>query len=173
MTSLWDLTEEKRNELENLGVDYDLSACLENNPQSFDILDIEKVLAVWEGENDGEDWRWVIKVTPECAKKNGGRYVFLQGGCDYTGWDCRSWATSDFKSTALKASKKALGDIQLNDSSPMDAGLGHMLSLLSGGYGNNFQEVYENLVSQIKSKKNKTWREEKNKEFNTKDLPKL
>lgn len=83
----WDLSDEQKERLEKIGVDYDLHACIEYNPQAFDLQDIERVVAVFEGKHDEEDWRWVIKVTPECAKKNGGRFVFLQGGCDYTGWD--------------------------------------------------------------------------------------
>src|SRR6185503_6561645 len=63
------------------GIDYDLEGCLEYNPQSFIVDDIKKVLAVIEGENDGSDWHWVLLL-------NDNRYIYLRGGCDYTGWDC-------------------------------------------------------------------------------------
>ena len=63
------------------GIDYDLHACLEYNPQeTFTVLDIKEVRAVYEGCNDERDWRWVLEL-------HDSRFVFLQGGCDYTGWD--------------------------------------------------------------------------------------
>lgn len=69
------------------GIDYDLVGCLENNPQAFGLDDIAQVLAVHEGENEGDNWRWILRL-------NDGRFAFLQGGCDYTGWDCQSSADS-------------------------------------------------------------------------------
>lgn len=110
------------------GIDWDLEACLANNPQDgFTIKDIGRVLAVYEGENDGPDWHWILEMKqgfepPRIDKRanvavdNGefsGRepiilpgngevhsgnepvlsikhcitYVYLVGGCDYTGWD--------------------------------------------------------------------------------------
>jgi len=79
------------------GIDYDLSACLEYNPQpSFTVDDIERVLAVFEGTNDETDWRWIILL-----KDN--RFAALQGGCDYTGWDCQSWADSTIYTTVAEA----------------------------------------------------------------------
>ncbi len=172
--NIWNLSDVRRKNLESVGVDYSLSGCLEYNPQSFDILDIEKVLAVWEGENDGDDWRWVIKVTPECAKKNGGRFVFLQGGCDYTGWDCQSWASSKFSKTAKQAAKLSLGDVPVDEKNhPMNAGLGHMLNILGGNYSENFTQVYNSLMKQLGSAKKKTWRELKDEELGTSDLPKI
>ena len=157
--SYWNLSEAEQKHLENIGVDYDLRACLECNPQGYDVTDIKNVHAVWQGENDGDDWRWVFRLKDK-------RYVFLQGGCDYTGWDCQSWATSQFAKTARQAAKFTLGDFALKENeSPANAGLGHMLSVFSGTYGNNFLEVYQSLVEQIKNKKSQTWREQKDKEF--------
>ena len=144
---------ENQKAFEEKGVDYDLSACLEYNPQSFTVLDIEKVLAVWEGERDEEDWRWVIKVNKQCADKNGGRFVFLQGGCDYTGWDCQSSADSKFAKTANQAAKFSTSGMRWNNEKD--------------------EEVYKSLANQLKSKKSKTWREDKDVELNTKDIPKI
>ncbi len=73
--------------LKKRGIDYDLSACLEYNSPDLTIDDIEMVLAVWEGEKDEDDWRWIIRKTD-------GSVILLVGGCDYTGWDCRSGAQS-------------------------------------------------------------------------------
>ncbi len=61
-------------------IDYDLRACLEYNPQTFGVDEIQKIHAVWEGENDSDSWRWVLQLKD-------GRFAFLQGWCDYTGWD--------------------------------------------------------------------------------------
>lgn len=173
MTSIWDFSKEKQEKMEKAGIDYDLSACLEYNPQLFDITDIEKVLAVWEGERDGDDWRWIIRVTKQCADKNGGRFVFLQGGCDYTGWDCQSYAQSTFTKTALKAAKCAQVAEGVTVDDYIQAGMGHMLSVLGGYAGKNFNVVYDELVNQLRNGKTKTWRESKDEELGTKDLPKI
>lgn len=141
------------------GIDYDLEACLECNQQDgFTVDDIQKVLAVWEGENDEDDWRWVLQLKD-------GRFVFLQGGCDYTGWDCQSWAISKFTDSAEKAANLSLGDIALEDSHPSDAGLGHMLNIMSGDFMNNTNEIHKSLLSQIAGGKSMTWRENKDEEF--------
>lgn len=69
-------------------LDYNLSACLNYNPQdNITDEDIAEVLAVYEGENDERDWRWIVRLTS-------GNWAYIRGGCDYTGWDCQSWATS-------------------------------------------------------------------------------
>ena len=70
------------------GIDFDLAACLDNNEQpGFTVDDIARVLGVYEGEHDSYDWRWLVKLSD-------GRYASIQGGCDYTGWDCQSSADS-------------------------------------------------------------------------------
>ena len=141
------------------GIDYDLASCLEFNPQPFTTNDIEKVLAVYEGENDGDDWQWVIALKD-------GRFTFLQGGCDYTGWDCQSWATSAFYATAEEAARGALGDITVEASKgPYTAGLGHMITILSGEYMSNAKEIYYLLMQQLLGGKFETWREKMDKEF--------
>lgn len=141
-------------------IDYDLRACLEYNPQDgFTVEDIENVLAVWEGHNDGDDWRWILKLKD-------GRFVFLQGGCDYTGWDCQSWATSEFADTAENAARFALGDVSIDaDHHPSNAGIGHMLNIMSGEYMNNAGDVYKSLLEQIANGKNETWREKTDRDF--------
>lgn len=168
--STYNLSAEEQKRLEQAGVDYDLDTCLEYNPQSFEVSEIKKVLAVWTGENDGDDWRWIIQLN---NTKHGGRFVFLQGGCDYTGWDCQSWAKSSFANTALQAAKFAeTGPEGTTVQDVTGAGLGHMLNVLSGEYGKEFNAVYKDLVRQIKEGKSKTWREEKDEEFNL-NLPKI
>lgn len=76
----------------NRGIDSDLKYALECNPQElFNVHDIKKVYAVWEGENDGDDWRWLvefnepIQINPPYTATR--KYAYIIGGCDYTGWD--------------------------------------------------------------------------------------
>lgn len=47
---------------------------------------VVKVLASVNGENDGEDWACIVELAD-------GRLACCQGGCDYTGWDCRAGNT--------------------------------------------------------------------------------
>lgn len=119
-------------------LDYDLSACLIYNPQDGITEEtITSVLAVWEGENDGDDWRWVVELTD-------GRRAYIQGGCDYTGWDCVSNADSWFI--------EATEDIA-------------RLAVEYAGYRGNGEEVAASLLRQIAEGKNETWREAKDREF--------
>jgi hypothetical protein len=47
---------------------------------SFTREDVVEILAIQEGANDGPDWHLV------CRLKDG-RFAYLTGACDYTGWD--------------------------------------------------------------------------------------
>lgn len=47
---------------------------------AFTPFDIKEMIAMHEGENDGDNWRWIF------ALKNG-TFGAARGGCDYTGWD--------------------------------------------------------------------------------------
>jgi len=51
---------------------------------------IKSIILEVPGENDAFNWHWI------CETKDG-KYWYLEGGCDYTGWDCRS----DLKSNGL------------------------------------------------------------------------
>ena len=119
----------------NTGIDCDLKWCLDYNPQDFTVDDIETVLAVWEGQNDGDDWRWIIR-------HKDGRYIYQRGGCDYTGWDCQSWATSVYAETPEAAAMKELEDTMAN-----------------------VQAVYADLLRQFNEGKRRTWCEEMDDEF--------
>jgi hypothetical protein len=134
-------------EYHNRGIDYDLHGCLKYNPQdTFAVGDIDRVLAVWEGDNDGDDWRWILALKD-------GRFVFLQGGCNYTGWDCLSWATYAFADAPEQAAEHALGNIEVTGNVPWGAGLGHMIEILGGSYMSNAQEVRDSLLAQLATDK--------------------
>lgn len=49
--------------------------------------DVESVIAIDDGCNDGPDWIGVFLLKD-------GRFAFLSAGCDYTGWDCQAGGTS-------------------------------------------------------------------------------
>jgi hypothetical protein len=107
------------------GIDYDLSACLDYNPQdTFSIESIQRVHAVWEGDNDGPAWRWVLELKD-------GRFAYLQGGCDYTGWDCRSYAFHHIVESAEQAAQQ-----------------------------DEEQSVIDDLLRQIEQGKDLTWRQQ-------------
>src|SRR5262245_39586798 len=59
---------------------------------TFNLGDVDEVLAADAGENDGAEWVAVVKLTD-------GRYAYLEAGCDYTGWDCQAggsvWVSED------------------------------------------------------------------------------
>lgn len=163
-----------------VGADYDLIACLTYNPQgSFGADDIEKVVAVVEGENDGADWHWILLLNagfrpphpgviqgegdmpmigtgkslsaPEIGGANRKRtYVYLVGGCDYTGWDCQSSATHKFATSPEEAAEHAKPE---GDSWRAE----------------EYQIAYDSLVRQIADGKHQTWREKMDNEFGLKD----
>ncbi len=45
--------------------------------------DVVAIIAAVNGERDGDDWLGVFLLQD-------GRYLIAEGGCDYTGWDCRA-----------------------------------------------------------------------------------
>jgi hypothetical protein len=112
------------------GIDWDLWACLSENPQDFTVDDIAQTLAVFEGENEEEDWRWILRL-------NDGQFVALQGGCDYTGWDCQSSASSTRYPTIAEA-------------------LGHF---------KDQTDVWASLDRQLAGAKDQTWHERTAQEF--------
>lgn len=58
----------------------DIVFALADNPQpGFKEEDIAGILAEIPGENDEFDWHWILELQDK-------RYVYVWGGCDYTGW---------------------------------------------------------------------------------------
>lgn len=53
----------------------------------FTINDVAAVLAMDEGENDGPPWQITMLLW-------NGVFVFLEAGCDYTGWSCVAAGTA-------------------------------------------------------------------------------
>lgn len=129
-----------------MNLDYDLKSCLDNNSDvGIKPSDISIVLAVCEGENDGQPWYWVLQL-------NDGRFASLRGWCDYTGWDCQSGASIEFFDTARAAAATFFGEESLShfDESP------------------SIPDVGAYLYMQIITEKVKTWRERKDAELGIK-----
>lgn len=55
---------------------------------SFERKDVKRIIAYVEGENDGPDWVIVVELKD-------GRFASIRAGCDYTGWDCQAWGSSN------------------------------------------------------------------------------
>lgn len=107
-----------------------LEYCLAYCPQSFTIDAVAQVLAVWEGEPEEDDWRWILEL------KNG-RYAYMQGGSAYSGWDCGGSAYSvcvDTIADALRWMTRGFIDCKQNNA-----------------------EVCANLRNQIVNGKKETW----------------
>lgn len=45
--------------------------------------DVVEIIAIQDGQNDGDEWLGVFKLKD-------GRFLAATGWCDYTGWDCQS-----------------------------------------------------------------------------------
>lgn len=79
---------DKDNDYGQRGIDDDLAQCIyyaDSSDIDFGLDDIERVLAVHEGEPDGDCWRWVLLM------KNGD-FTLLVSSSAYSGWDCGgSW----------------------------------------------------------------------------------
>jgi len=63
--------------------------------ERFSREDVAEICHSEDGENDGPEWVMVCRL-------NDGRWVFLEAGCDCTGWDCqasgRSTVAGDYES---------------------------------------------------------------------------
>lgn len=65
--------------------------------------DVVEILAISDGENDGPDWLIAVRLYD-------GRFAFLCGWCDYTGWDCQSNASCVLAATRDDLVRYALTD---------------------------------------------------------------
>lgn len=74
---------------------WDLVECILNNDidvgneKPLSPSDVAQILACVEGEHDGKDWHWILEIVGRWP-----RTIYLRGGCDFSGWDCQSWATA-------------------------------------------------------------------------------
>jgi hypothetical protein len=54
--------------------------------------DVSEIIALADGENDGDNWLIVVKLKD-------GRVGFVSAGCDYTGWGCQESGSSKVANT--------------------------------------------------------------------------
>jgi hypothetical protein len=73
--------------------------------EPFDREDVVEIIAISDGENDGENWLGVFKLKD-------GRYAMIDAGCDYTGWGCREWGTAEVAGTLHEMVRFGLSDQQ-------------------------------------------------------------
>lgn len=53
------------------------------SPEPMTRDDVEEIVALVNGDNDGPDWLGVFRLRD-------GRFLVASGCCDYTGWDCQA-----------------------------------------------------------------------------------
>lgn len=58
--------------------------------------DVDEVIATAEGENDGEPWVGLFRMTD-------GLYLVVRASCDYTGWGCGEGGSADVADTVEDA----------------------------------------------------------------------
>lgn len=88
---------EKFNRKDNAYDGDDIHYAFECNSLSERLDDIDVIVAEVCGENDGYDWYWILQMKD-------GSFSWAKGGCDYTGWDCQSYAEiKDGFATAFEA----------------------------------------------------------------------
>lgn len=79
-------------------VDYDLSAALRHNSLSDKVECIAKVVVSLDDGTDETSWHWIVQLTD-------GKFAYVSGGHDYTGWDCQSscdWEAAETFADAMK-----------------------------------------------------------------------
>ena len=64
---------------------------------------VEEIVALENGENDGPDWVGLFRLKD-------GRFVTVEGGCDYTGWDCQASTMVQVADTKENAIRYAMSD---------------------------------------------------------------
>lgn len=63
-----------------------------NYANGFSLDDVKNIIALDEGENDGESWVIVVEL-------NDGKFGYVDAWCDYTGWDCCAGGSSAISET--------------------------------------------------------------------------
>jgi hypothetical protein len=67
---------------------------LEDSLRDIKIEDVDEIFFMEPGMNDDKNW--------ELCGKAGDIYFFISAGCDYTGWDCRSWGDAVWSHSFLE-----------------------------------------------------------------------
>jgi len=78
--------------------DYDFRECLKYAP--FNKEDVKDILAMVAGGADGDAWHYIVEL------KNG-KFGYITGWCDYTGWGCQEGGDGFLCDTLAEAIEKA------------------------------------------------------------------
>lgn len=65
----------------------------------FSFQDVAEVISAIEGENDGAQWKLIVKLKT-------GKFGWLSAGCDYSGWDCQAGGYSAIVDTLEEAQEQ-------------------------------------------------------------------
>jgi hypothetical protein len=71
--------------------------------EPFTRADVARIIAISDGVNDECDWIGLFELRD-------GRFGFVRGGCDYTGWDCRAWGDAEVGASADDLIRLAMND---------------------------------------------------------------
>lgn len=74
--------------------DYDFEECLKYAP--FNKEDVEEILACSPGEADGDHWYYIVKLKD-------GKFGYVTGSCDYSGWGCQEDGDGKIADTLIEA----------------------------------------------------------------------
>lgn len=119
------MRKEKFDSTKNFREADDIMQAFMSNGLKHELENIDVIVAEVCGQNDGDDWYWILQMKD-------GTFAHAQGGCDYTGWVCRSNAqiTKDFKTAQEALDHLKMGEYetrkgikenllcQLNDEQP-------------------------------------------------------
>lgn len=75
----------------------------EDDLASHPIDQVIEIIAMEEGENDGNNWIGIFRLKDE-------RYIYLIAGCDYTGWGCQEGGSYIEKPTLKEILSKLVLD---------------------------------------------------------------
>ena len=64
----------------------DIKYAFDHNGLGAHLENLDVIVAEVCGENDDYGWHWILQMKD-------GMFRYAEGGCDYTGWDCQSYAT--------------------------------------------------------------------------------
>lgn len=80
---------------------------LRTNPQVFKFEDVEHIEKSWTDGSDEPNWVWLIRLRRGIHVLNAAeekcRWVVVNGGHDYTGWDCQSSLSVSYHPTKKAA----------------------------------------------------------------------
>ena len=97
---------------------------------------IDAIMSTIAGEPEGANWHWLVLLSS-------GRFAYITGGCDYTGWDCKSNCEA-FEADSLREVLRLVPEAHHDD---VLAGLGRTRDGLDGAELAAFDELVRGATS--------------------------